>query len=200
MKTLGPLQCLIFRGSIPHPMQSLCTLRDHCRQWPRNTRYQAGAAPYLRRTSTGWIAPACLAHSFNHLVGALLKLQRHVEAKRSRCLQVDDEQLRRNCHPSCGAAEIVPWCALSAIWGQRLAQSGRSEIAIEHFAHVMRAIPRSNPVPARYRRFGRRKPSTAAARARNTLICAPAFAEACSGTLIRAMPSRSAWADAGFRR
>ena len=23
-------------------MQSLCTLRDHCRQWPRNTRYQAG--------------------------------------------------------------------------------------------------------------------------------------------------------------
>ncbi len=22
-------------------MQSLCALRDHCRQWPRNTRYQA---------------------------------------------------------------------------------------------------------------------------------------------------------------
>src|SRR6266567_1694498 len=40
-------------------MQSLCTLRDHCRQWPRNTRYQAGATPYLGRTSTGWIAPAC---------------------------------------------------------------------------------------------------------------------------------------------
>ena len=34
----------------------------------RNTRYQAGAAPYLGRTSTGWIAPACLAHSFDHLV------------------------------------------------------------------------------------------------------------------------------------
>ena len=29
-----PLRCLIFRGSIPHPMQSLCTLRNHCRQWP----------------------------------------------------------------------------------------------------------------------------------------------------------------------
>src|SRR6201984_3942382 len=43
-------------------MQSLCTLRNHCRQWPRNTRYQAGAAPYLGRSSTGWIAPACLAH------------------------------------------------------------------------------------------------------------------------------------------
>src|SRR6516165_1235136 len=65
-----PLRCLIFRGSIPHPMQSLCTLRDHCRQGSRNTRYQAGAAPYLDRSSTGWIAPACLAHSFNHLVSA----------------------------------------------------------------------------------------------------------------------------------
>ena len=40
-------------------MQSLCTLRDHCRQWPRNTRYQADATPYLGRTFTGWIAPAC---------------------------------------------------------------------------------------------------------------------------------------------
>jgi hypothetical protein len=50
-------------------MQSLCTLRDHCRHGSRNTRYQAGAAPYLDRSSTGWIAPACLAHSFDHLVG-----------------------------------------------------------------------------------------------------------------------------------
>src|SRR3981189_973440 len=39
-------------------MQSPCTLRTHCRQWPRNTRYQADATPYLDRTSTGWIAPA----------------------------------------------------------------------------------------------------------------------------------------------
>src|SRR5262249_1267187 len=53
-----PLQCLTFRGSIPHPMQSLCTLRDHCRQRPRNTRYQVDATPYLDRTYTGWIAPA----------------------------------------------------------------------------------------------------------------------------------------------
>ena len=36
-------------------MQSLCTLRNHCRQWPRNTRYQADATPYLGRSSTGWI-------------------------------------------------------------------------------------------------------------------------------------------------
>src|ERR1700738_4185707 len=49
---------MIFRGSIPHPVQSLCTLRNHCRQWPRNTRYQADATPYLGRTFTGWIAPA----------------------------------------------------------------------------------------------------------------------------------------------
>ena len=49
-----PRGVLIFCGSIPHPMQSLCTLRNRCRQRPRNTRYQAGAAPYLDRTSTGW--------------------------------------------------------------------------------------------------------------------------------------------------
>ena len=50
-------------------VQSLCTLRGHCRQGPRNIRYQAGATPYSDRSSTGWIAPACLAHSFDHLVG-----------------------------------------------------------------------------------------------------------------------------------
>src|SRR6266516_2276455 len=52
-------------------MQLLCTLRNHCRQWPRNTRYQADATPYLGRTS---LPPAgshqlCLAHSFDYLVG-----------------------------------------------------------------------------------------------------------------------------------
>ena len=50
---------MIFRGSIPHPMQSLCTLRSCCHQQPRNARYQADATPYLGRTVTGWIAPAC---------------------------------------------------------------------------------------------------------------------------------------------
>ena len=43
----------------PTTMQSLCTLRNHCRQRPRNTRYQADATPYLGRTFTGRIAPAC---------------------------------------------------------------------------------------------------------------------------------------------
>jgi hypothetical protein len=57
-KNYPPLQYLIFRGSIPHPMQLLCTLRDRCRKRPRNTRYQADANPYLGRTYTGWIAPA----------------------------------------------------------------------------------------------------------------------------------------------
>src|SRR5712692_6068877 len=66
-----PLRYLIFRGSIPHPMQLLCTLRSRCRQRSRSTRYQAGATPYLGpdfhrldRTSLR------LAHPFDHLVGA----------------------------------------------------------------------------------------------------------------------------------
>src|SRR5262252_6683386 len=72
-------------------MQSLCTLRRHCRQWPRNTRYQAGAAPYLGRTFTGWIAPACLAHSFNHLVGNREELIRDRQTKRLGGLKIDHE-------------------------------------------------------------------------------------------------------------
>src|SRR2546423_9484988 len=72
-------------------MQSLCTLRNHCRQWPRNTRYQADATPYLGRTSTGWIAPACLAHSFDHLVGSKQKLRRDGQAKCLGGLQIDHE-------------------------------------------------------------------------------------------------------------
>ena len=79
-------------------MQLLCTLRDHCRQGPRNTRYQADATPYLGRTSTGWIAPA--------LPGALIRSprrraaernERHVEAQRSGGLEVDDQLEFRRC-------------------------------------------------------------------------------------------------------
>jgi hypothetical protein len=36
----------------------------------------------LDRTSTGWIAPACLAHSFDYLVGAGKQRCRNVEAER----------------------------------------------------------------------------------------------------------------------
>ena len=40
------------------PTRLLCTLRRGRRLPRRNTRYQAGATPYLGRTSTGWTAPA----------------------------------------------------------------------------------------------------------------------------------------------
>ena len=40
-KNSRPLRHLIFRGSIPHPIQSLCTLRDYCRQQPRSGRIEA---------------------------------------------------------------------------------------------------------------------------------------------------------------
>jgi hypothetical protein len=39
-------------------VSSLSRPGGHCRQWPRNTRYQADATPYLGRTFTGRIAPA----------------------------------------------------------------------------------------------------------------------------------------------
>ncbi len=47
-----------FRGSIAHPTRSLCTLRNRRRRRPRNTRYQAGATPYLGRSFTCWITSA----------------------------------------------------------------------------------------------------------------------------------------------
>src|SRR6516162_2000041 len=78
-------------GLNPTPTQLLCTLRDHCRQGSRNTRYQAGAAPYLGRSSTGWIAPACLAHSFDHLVSAREQPRRNSKPNSSRAPQVDNE-------------------------------------------------------------------------------------------------------------
>src|SRR6516164_256260 len=73
-------------------MQLLCTLRNHCRQWPRNTRYQADATPYLGRTFTGWIAPACgWRTSFDHLVGDGEHAWAHFDAERLRRLKIDDE-------------------------------------------------------------------------------------------------------------
>jgi hypothetical protein len=79
-------------------MQSLCTLRSYCRQWPRNTRYQADATPYLGRTCTGWIGPALrLAHLFDHLVGKLLELHRHVETERLGCFEIDDQFVFCRC-------------------------------------------------------------------------------------------------------
>ncbi|MGY4285812.1 hypothetical protein ACVWXO_005032 [Bradyrhizobium sp. LM2.7] len=45
-----------------HPTASLCTLRCRRRRRHRNTHYRAPATAYPDRTSTGWTAPACLAH------------------------------------------------------------------------------------------------------------------------------------------
>jgi hypothetical protein len=53
-----------FRGSLPLPTRSLCTLRRGRHRTRRNTRYQAGATPYLGRTFTGWITPTFLAHQW----------------------------------------------------------------------------------------------------------------------------------------
>src|ERR1700747_3417800 len=64
----------------------------------RNTRYQADATPYLGRTCTGWIAPACLAHSFDHLVGDGEQRRRNREAERLRGLEVDHQLEFRGLH------------------------------------------------------------------------------------------------------
>ena len=53
-----------FRGSLPLSTRSLCRLRRSRHRTRRNTRYQAGATPYLGRTFTGWTTPAFLAHQW----------------------------------------------------------------------------------------------------------------------------------------
>ena len=58
LRTVSASAVSPFRGSIAYPTQLLCTLRRGRHLPRRNTRYQAGATPYLHRSSTGWIAPA----------------------------------------------------------------------------------------------------------------------------------------------
>ncbi len=58
LRTVSASAAYPFRGSIAYPTQSLCTLRRGRHLPQRNTRYQAGATPYLDRSSTGWTAPA----------------------------------------------------------------------------------------------------------------------------------------------
>jgi hypothetical protein len=73
-----------FRGSISHPIRLLGTLRSGRRLPPRNTHYQAGATPYLGRTSTGWITPACLAHEQKTYTSLLSRL---IDTGRARVAQ-----------------------------------------------------------------------------------------------------------------
>src|SRR5215831_4453499 len=94
-------------------MQSLCTLRNHCRQWPRNTRYQADATPYLGRTSTGWIAPA--------LPGALIR------SPRRRARATDFSQLGGLYHAT-SASALQPIRAWTSMTGS--AFNGATPIAI----------------------------------------------------------------------
>ena len=66
-------------------------------------RYQAGATPYSDRSSTGWIAPACLAHSFDHLVGAGEQRLRGGDARPFCAVEEPGEDTRRlntssKCH------------------------------------------------------------------------------------------------------
>src|SRR2546429_4485246 len=68
-------------------MQSLRTLRNHCRQWPRNTRYQAGRYPLLGpdfhrldRTSFAW-----RTHSITSSAPDILMIRRCTLEGRGRC-------------------------------------------------------------------------------------------------------------------
>jgi hypothetical protein len=83
LRTVSASAASPFRGSFTHPTQSLCTLR-HGRHLPRrNTRYQAGATPYLGRTCTGWNAPASPgAHVMDCNGGPLLPALRPLAACR----------------------------------------------------------------------------------------------------------------------
>src|SRR6516164_11189272 len=53
-----PPQNSFFRGSTPHPIRSLCTLRTRRRRRLRNTRFPAAPPPYRGRSFTGRIASA----------------------------------------------------------------------------------------------------------------------------------------------
>src|SRR2546421_328624 len=84
MKTVSAPASRSFRGSLPHPTQSLCTLRVRRRR--RLTQHSlpggslgltwAGLAP-ADRASFAWRLP-----SFDHLVGGDEQFIRHGEAER----------------------------------------------------------------------------------------------------------------------
>src|SRR3954447_12348756 len=72
-------------------MQSLCTLRNHCRQW-----HATLATKRTLLLTWAGLPPAgshqlCLAHSFDHLVGESEQGWWDVEAERLRGLEIDDQ-------------------------------------------------------------------------------------------------------------
>src|SRR6516165_4183139 len=59
-----------------------CTPSRPLSPGPHNVCCQAGANPYSDRSSTGCSAPACLAHSFDHLHASCLVLVRLAHDRR----------------------------------------------------------------------------------------------------------------------
>src|SRR3974377_1756251 len=63
-KNSRPLRCMTFRGSIPQPMQQLCTLRvRHCCRLTQHSLPGGPLPPYPGRTCPGswrqlWLAPS----------------------------------------------------------------------------------------------------------------------------------------------
>src|SRR6266446_8352862 len=100
MKTVSAPAIRSFRGSLPHPTQSLCTLR--VRRHRRLTQHSlpggslgltwAGLAP-ADRASFAWRLP-----SFDHLVGGDEQFIRHGEAERPGDLMVDNQLELRRLH------------------------------------------------------------------------------------------------------
>src|SRR3984893_9010850 len=91
-------------GAPPSSSTRLCTLRNHCRQWPRNTRYQADATAYLGRTLHRLDRTSFrLAHSLDQLISACKQRRRYFEAELLRGFEVDDEfELGRLHHREVG--------------------------------------------------------------------------------------------------
>src|SRR3954463_944200 len=91
MKTLGPCdvgsfvaqshtpcnRCVRFATTVASGHATLATKRTLLLTW-------AGLPPAGSHQ-------LCLAHSFNHLVGELLKRQRHIEPERLGSLKIDDQ-------------------------------------------------------------------------------------------------------------
>ena len=82
-------------------MQLLCTLRDRCRQRPRNTRYQADATPYLGRTSP--------AGSHQLAAGALIRSPRRRGRAASGARTLAVPHSNHACRHLTSSSIATPW-------------------------------------------------------------------------------------------